>query len=478
MLRYQTAGESHGPQLTAIISGLPAGLPIHAEDVNLDLKRRQGGYGRGGRMKIETDTVRFVSGVRHGEAMGSPITLVIENRDAKNWAEIMTAEPAQEESVGKRAITRPRPGHADLAGVQKFGRSDARDILERASARATTTQVAVGALCKALLAQFGIQVYSHVVNLCGIEVNREKLAGLKWSEIHVRAEESELRVADPGSEPAMKALIDACKTEGDTAGGIFEVVITGLPVGLGNVMNWDEKLDGKIGQLIMSMQAIKGVEIGLGFEAARRKGSKVHDPLYYSENPADYPDGHGPSGGFYRETNGAGGLEGGMTNGEPLIVRAAMKPISTLMQPIASVDFASHQPYNSSKERSDVCALPAAAVVGEALVAYAVAWAFLEKFGGDSLTEVRRNYDGYVASLCQASASTDAQANAATQLVLATINAHYAQHNEWPTRLGLHAALAGRHQPPEIDEAIEFLVKSGTADEVRIEEDSRIFLNS
>jgi chorismate synthase len=397
MLRTMTSGESHGPQLTAIVSGLPANLPIRAAAVNEDLRRRQGGYGRGGRMKIETDTVRFVSGVRHGLSMGSPITLVIENRDWRNWTEIMAPEPASDPAAAeKRAITHPRPGHADLAGLQKFNHTDARDILERASARSTAAQVAVGALCKGLLAEFGMRVVSHVTELCAIKARSD---GLSYDEIARRAELSELRVADPAVEAAMKALIDDCKKQGDTAGGVFEVIVTGVPAGLGNVMNWDEKLDGKIGQVLMSMPAIKGVEIGLGLESARRRGSQVHDAIYYSPEAAQWGEGHGPSGGFYRKSNRAGGLEGGMSNGEPIVVRAAMKPIATLMQPIDSVDFLTRQAVDASKERSDVCALPAAAVVGEALVATAVAWAFLEKFGGDSLAEVRRNFEGYVKSL-------------------------------------------------------------------------------
>lgn len=398
MLRYMTSGESHGPQLTAIISGLPAGLPISAEAVNTDLRRRQGGYGRGGRMKIETDTVRFVSGVRHGAAMGSPITLVVENADWRNWTDVMSpdADPNPERTE-KKSITRPRPGHADLPGIQKFGHTDARNVLERASARATTTQVAIGALCKALLAEFGIEVISHVTQLAHIKAPLPE--GTTFAQLRDRAEASELRVVDSSVEADMKALIDFCKKDGDTAGGIFEVIVTGLPAGLGNVMNYDEKLDGVIGQLMMSMQAIKGVEIGMGFEAAGRLGSQVHDAISYNADPAAWPQGHGPSGGYFRASNGAGGIEGGMTNGEPIVVRAAMKPISTLMRPIGSVDFTTRQPFDSSKERSDVCALPAAAVVGEALIAYAVAWAFLEKFGGDSLAEVRRNYEGYVRSL-------------------------------------------------------------------------------
>ena len=394
MLRMLTSGESHGPQITAILSGIPAGLALVAADIDRDLKRRQGGYGRGGRMKIESDRVKFVSGVRHGRTLGSPLTMVIENRDWKNWGTIMAIEPV--EKTGEREITRPRPGHADLAGVQKFAHDDARNILERASARATATQVAAGGVCKVLLDQFGIKIVSHVVNLGGIAANAE---GLTFDEIAERAERSDVRVADPSVQDEMKALIDKCKQEGDTVGGIFEVIATGLPVGLGNVMNWDEKLDGMIGHLLMSMQAIKGVEIGGGFRTAVRRGSEVHDAIYHTEEAGELPPGHGPTGGFYRKTNNAGGLEGGMTNGEPLIVRVAKKPISTLMRPIASVDFRTRKAMDSSKERSDVCALPAAAVIGEALIAYALAWAFLEKFGGDSMEEVRRNYEAYVASL-------------------------------------------------------------------------------
>lgn len=394
MLRYMTSGESHGPQLTAIVTGVPAGVPLLAEDINRELKRRQGGYGRGGRMKIETDTVQFVSGVRHGKTLGSPLTMVIENNDWRNWDKMMSAAPV-EDGEG-REITRPRPGHADLPGIQKFGHTDARNVLERASARATTTQVAVGALCKRFLAEFDIRVISHVVNLGGIKASTE---GLTYQEIFERAEASDVRVADPSVEAKMKALIDACKKDGDTVGGVFEVIATGVPTGLGNVMNWDDKLDGKIGQLMMSMQAIKGVEIGIGFEAGNRRGSEVHDPIYYSDDAAEKPEGEGPAGGFYRKTNGAGGIEGGMSNGEPIVVRAVMKPISTLMRPIASVDFESREAFDSSKERSDVCALPAAGVVGESQVSYALAWAFLEKFGGDSLAEIRNNYQSYVASL-------------------------------------------------------------------------------
>jgi chorismate synthase len=397
-----TSGESHGPQLTAIVSGLPAGLPVDRAAIDRDLRRRQGGYGRGGRMTIEHDAVRVVSGVRHGQAIGSPITLAVENHDWANWADVMNPDAPAEGPTGtvilhKRTITRPRPGHADLPGLQKFARQDARDVLERASARATVMQVAVGAICKALLAEFGARVLSHVTRFGPIRV--ESPAGMTYAQIAEAAEASDLRVTNPAQAAEIRALIDRCKRDGDTVGGVFEVVATGLPAGLGNVMNWDERLDGKIGQALMSLQAIKGVEIGLGFEAAARLGSRVHDAIEYSTNPGDWLDGHGPSGGFHRKTNGAGGLEGGMTNGEPLVARAAMKPIATLMRPIGSVDYHTKKPSDSSKERSDVCALPAAAVIGEALVAYVLAEAFLAKFGGDSLAETRRNYDAYVASL-------------------------------------------------------------------------------
>ncbi|MEN6625239.1 MAG: chorismate synthase [Candidatus Sumerlaeia bacterium] len=398
MLRYLTAGESHGPQLTAIVSGVPAGLAVSAADIDRDLKRRQGGYGRGGRMTIERDAVRIVSGVRHGLAMGSPITLVVENRDWKNWQAIMSAEPV-EDAEGQRAVTRPRPGHADLAGIQKFGHTDARNILERASARATTTQVAVGAICKALLREFDIRVCSHVVELGDVSVNVEITEQFSHEEFERLVEASELRVADPAAEPAMKEIIDNAKKAGDTVGGIFEVIATGVPAGLGNVMNWDERLDGRIAQAMMALQAIKGVEIGLGFDSARLPGSQVHDPIFYSKDAEDWPVGHGPSGGFYRKTNGAGGIEGGMSNGEPVVVRAAMKPIPTLMRSIESVDFATHEAFDASKERSDVCAVPAAAVIGESLLAIVLAQAMIEKFGGDSVAEMKRNYQGYVKSL-------------------------------------------------------------------------------
>ncbi|MFH0792713.1 MAG: chorismate synthase [bacterium] len=390
MLRYMTAGESHGPCLTSILSGMPAGLSVDEAEINEDLRRRQGGYGRGGRMSIEKDAVRFTSGIRHGKTLGSPITMVIENRDWKNWEQIMSARA--EDATDQRAITRPRPGHADLPGVLKFDQKDARNVLERASARETASRVAIGAICKQLLAEFGVEVFSHVVALGGIRANLE---GFTYAQIHELAERSETRCADPKATKQQIALIDQMKKEGDTLGGVLEIVATNLPAGLGTCMNWDEKLDGRLAQALMSIQAIKGVEIGLGFEGTNRPGSKVHDEIFYSKNPKDALNGHGPSAGFYRVTNGAGGLEGSMTNGEPLVVRMAMKPISTLMRSIQSVDFVSKEAFDAAKERSDVCSVPAAGVVGEAAVAFVLAQAWLEKFGGDSLSEVRRNHEAY-----------------------------------------------------------------------------------
>lgn len=395
-LEFLTAGESHGPQLTAIVRGVPAGLTLTAEDINTDLARRQQGYGRGGRMKIEQDTVLIRSGVRKGMTLGSPVTLVVENRDYISWQPQMSPEPG--ELTEQKVVTRPRPGHADLAGALKFGHRDARNVLERASARETAARVAVGAVCKRLLKEFGIHIYSHVINLGGITVDTSELS---HAEIEERASRSDLRVARPEVEQAMRDLIDRAKKDGDTVGGIYEVVALGVPVGLGSTMHWDEKLDARIAQGIMSCQAIKGVSIGLGFDVANRPGSQVHDPIGYTADPAeaeqrDRERGRGPSGGFYHLSNNAGGLEGGMTNGEPVIVRVAMKPIATLMKPLGSVDLRTKEPFEAVRERSDVCAVPAAAVVGEAILAFVLAQAFLEKFGGDSVEEIRRNYQAYI----------------------------------------------------------------------------------
>ncbi len=392
MLRYFTAGESHGPCLTMVIDGVPAGFPIDVGKVNYDLWRRQQGYGRGGRMLIEKDEVQIRSGVRWGETLGSPIAIGIENRDWKNWTKKMSAAP--EDRDEKIAVTKPRPGHADLTGVLKYDRSDIRDILERASARDTVSRTAVGSFCKQLLAPFGIRVMGYIRSIGNVAAN---LDSLSYEETYARAEDSPVRTADKVAEERMIVLIEECKKEGNTLGGIFEVVALGLPPGLGTHTQWDRKLDGRLAQALMSIQAIKGVEIGLGFEMARRRGSQVHDEIFFDPSkmvtegtPRIVPTG------FYRGSNNSGGTEGGMTNGAPLIVRVAMKPISTLMSPLQSVDLRSKRPADASVERSDVCAAPAAAVVGESVVAFELANAFLEKFGGDSLREIRRNYESYL----------------------------------------------------------------------------------
>jgi chorismate synthase len=392
MLRYFTAGESHGPCLTMVIDGVPAGFSIDVGKVNYDLWRRQQGYGRGGRMLIEKDEVQIRSGVRWGETLGSPIAIGIENRDWKNWTKKMSAAP--EDRDEKIAVTKPRPGHADLTGVLKYDRSDIRDILERASARDTVSRTAVGSFCKQLLAPFGIRVMGYIRSIGNVAAN---LDSLSYEETYARAEDSPVRTADKVAEERMIALIEECKKEGNTLGGIFEVVALGLPPGLGTHTQWDRKLDGRLAQALMSIQAIKGVEIGLGFEMARRRGSQVHDEIFFDPTkmvtegtPRIVPTG------FYRGSNNSGGTEGGMTNGAPLVVRVAMKPISTLMSPLQSVDLRSKQPADASVERSDVCAAPAAAVVGESVVAFELANAFLEKFGGDSLREIKRNYESYL----------------------------------------------------------------------------------
>jgi len=395
MLRYFTAGESHGPCLTAIIDGVPAGFPIDVKKINHDLWRRQQGYGRGGRMLIEKDEVQIRSGIRWGETLGSPVALGIENRDWKNWTKKMSASPEDRDEA--LAVTKPRPGHADLTGVLKYRHSDIRNILERASARDTVSRTAVGSFCKQLLAPFGIKVMGYIRSIGKVEARNE---GLTYEEIFARSDESPVRVADKEAEDKMIALIEDCKKKGDTLGGIFEVVALGLPPGLGSHAQWDDKLDGRLARALMSIQAIKGVEIGLGFEMARRRGSEVHDEIFFDPDkmvsegtPRIVPTG------FYRGSNNSGGTEGGMSNGAPLVVRVAMKPISTLMSPLQSVDLRSKRPADASVERSDVCSAPAAAVVGEAVVAFELAVAFLEKFGGDSLHEITRNYEGYLGQI-------------------------------------------------------------------------------
>jgi chorismate synthase len=392
MLRYFTAGESHGPCLTMIVDGVPAGFPVDMGKINHDLWRRQQGYGRGGRMLIEKDEAQVRSGIRWGETIGAPIALGIENRDWKNWTKKMSALP--EDRDDRIAVTKPRPGHADLNGVLKYDRADVRDILERASARETVARTAVGSLAKQLLAPFGIRVMGYIRSLGNVVAD---FSGLTFDEVYARSEESPVRTADREAEAKMVALIEECKREGNTLGGIFEVVALGLPPGLGSHTQWDRKLDGRLAQALMSIQAMKGVEIGLGFEMARRRGSQVHDEIFFDPGkmvsegtPRIVPTG------FYRGSNNSGGTEGGMTNGAPLVARVAMKPISTLMSPLQSVELRSKQPADASVERSDVCAAPAAAVVGESVVAFELAKAFLEKFGGDSLREIRRNYESYL----------------------------------------------------------------------------------
>lgn len=429
-LEYITAGESHGPQLTAILRGIPAGLNLSPDDINADMQRRQLGYGRGPRMNIEKDTAHIKGGVRKGTTLGSPVALVIENRDYKSWEPLMAPEPG--DMPAQKLVTRPRPGHADLSGALKFNHADARNVLERSSARETAARVAVGAICRRLLGELGITVYSHIVNLGGIKVDA---TGLTHQEIIDKVATSELRVARIEVEAQMIALIDKAKKAGDTVGGVYEVVALGVPMGLGSTMNWDEKLDGRLAQGLISCQAIKGVSVGMGFDVASTPGSGVHDPIAFnwdeaseasrerSTKAASHEDdepgspgqtpgskqlqrresieseplpGRGPSGGFYHLSNKAGGIEGGMSNGEPIVLRAAMKPIATLMKPLQSVDLQSKETFDAVRERSDVCAVPAAGVVGEAIVCYILAQAVLEKFGGDSMAELRRNFDSYV----------------------------------------------------------------------------------
>lgn len=388
-ISFRTAGESHGPALVSLIEGVPAGLPLLAADVDGQLARRQQGYGRGRRMQIETDRVEFLSGVRAGETLGSPIAMLIRNRDWANWEAIMDPAPRPEDDTPegrRRQVTRVRPGHADLTGLLKFDREDARDILERASARETTARVAAGAIARRLLAEFGVRVGSHLVHLGGIDAAPASLP----DDINAAADESPLRCLDRTAEAAMIARIDEAKQAGDTLGGICEVVVTGLPVGLGAHVSWDRKLDGRLAQAICSIPAVKGVEMGMGFAAARAKGSEVHDAI--EPRPGSIRTGN-----VQRRTNRAGGLEGGMTTGEPLVLRVAMKPIATLMRPLGTVDTRTGAVADAAAERSDVTAVPAMGVIAEAMAALVLADAFAEKFGGDSLAEMRRNHDGYLA---------------------------------------------------------------------------------
>lgn len=375
-MRYLTAGESHGPRLTAIIEGVPAGLPLTADYINAELKRRQGGYGRGARMKIESDQVEITSGVRHGLTMGGPITLNVTNLDHQKWLEIMSAADVDEKKKGLRKITKPRPGHADLVGGMKYRFDDLRNSLERSSARETTMRVAVGAVAKRLLEEIGVEVASHIVTFGGIDINVPD--DLTVAEIKERAAQSEVSIVNPEREEEIKAYIDQIKKDGDTIGGVIETVVGGVPVGLGSYVQWDKKLDAKIAQGVVSINAFKGVEFGVGFEAGRLKGSQVMDEILWSEED-----------GFTRRTNNLGGFEGGMTNGQPIVVRGVMKPIPTLYKPLMSVDIETHEPYKATVERSDPTALPAAGVVMESVVATVLAPEVLEKFSSDNLEELK-----------------------------------------------------------------------------------------
>ena len=379
--RFTTAGESHGRGLVGILEGIPAGLPVSAERINAELKRRMGGYGRGARMKIESDQIEWLAGVRAGETLGSPIAMLVWNRDWEHWQDVMAPEADAPATERRRQVTRPRPGHADLAGSLKYDRQDARDILERASARETVARVACGAVCKVLLEQFGVEVGSHVVELGGVTA---KYHAPLPTPLNQAADASPVRCLDPTAEQEMIARIDAAKAAGDTLGGVVEVIALGAPVGLGSHVSWDAKLDGRLAQALMSIPAVKGVELGLGFEAARRKGSEVHDEILP---------------GLSRATNRAGGTEGGMTTGEPLVARVAMKPISTLMSPLRTVDLKTGGAAQAQSERSDVTAVPAMGVIAEAMVSLVLAQALLEKFGGDALSETKRNFAGYVAQV-------------------------------------------------------------------------------
>jgi chorismate synthase len=395
MLRFSTAGESHGESLVATVSGMPAGVVVEQEFIDRELWRRQQGYGRGGRMRIERDTAHILSGVRHGKTIGSPIAMVLANNDWKNWTEILPVEAG--DASKHKAVASPRPGHADLAGSLKYDFPDARYVLERASARESAARVAAGAMAKLLLRVLGVEVASHVIRVGKAELQR--LA--TWEEIAALQAKDEvlLNCVDAGSEAAMKAEVDAVLRTGDTVGGVFEVVVHGLPPGVGTHANWDERLDGLLAQAVMSLQAVKAVEIGRGVTAAESVGSAVHDAIGYEEQGVgDRVQGVGKAvqfTGFTREQNNAGGIEGGISNGEDVVVRGYLKPISTLRRPLASVSFATREPVKAAYERSDVCVVPAAGVAAEAMVALTVARLMVEKFGGDSLKEMQRNFDGY-----------------------------------------------------------------------------------
>ncbi len=383
MFRFETAGESHGECLVATLTGLPSGVPVSLERINRELWRRQQGFGRGGRMKIETDTVEIVAGVRHSQTIGAPIAMIIRNKDWKNWTEPMAVEDFEGSEEKRKKVLRPRPGHADLAGMIKYNYHDARYILERASARETTARVAVGAMAKELLREFSITILSHVIGVGPEKLGRQAT----WDELVALSLKDEvlLGCVDAEAEQRMKAVVDEAYRTGDTVGGVFEVVAHGLPIGLGSHITWDSRLDGKLAQAIVSIQAVKGVEIGYASEGAEAFGSKVQDTIHYNKEDRA----------FFRGANRAGGLEGGMTNGQDLLVRGLLKPISTLRRPLASVDILTRDAEKAAYERSDVAVVPAAGVIGEAMVAIVLAQVFIEKFGGDSMEETRRNYDGY-----------------------------------------------------------------------------------
>jgi chorismate synthase len=378
-LRYLNGGESHGKYLLAVLEGVPSGLPLTAEMIDHDLARRQKGYGRGGRMRVEQDRVEFACGVRKGKTIGNPLGLLIANKDWDNWKEVMAAEPGP--TPPEKVVTRPRPGHADLVGAIKYGHRDVRNVLEKASARETAIRVAIGGVAKALLRHFGIEVISYTVEIGGIVAQ----CGPDSLEAYKKAESSDVRSPDPDAGSKMIEQIRTAKHRGDTLGGVFEVVVMNPPIGLGTYAQWDRRLSARLAMAAMSIQAMKGVEIGMGFEAARRFGSEVHDEIYYDRTEKE----------FVRKTNNAGGLEGGITNGQPIVIRVAMKPISTLYSPKKSVDIISKEPFEATVERSDICTVPAAGVVGEAVIAFEMANALLEKFGGDSLEEMKRNFEAY-----------------------------------------------------------------------------------
>jgi len=381
MLRFLTAGESHGPALTAVLEGMIAGVPVSGKVVRAELTRRRMGYGRGTRMKIEEDRLEILGGVRHGRTIGSPISMVIHNTEWPKWQNVMAVEEENAE-VEDPSLTRPRPGHADLVGMQKYGFGDARNVLERASARETAARVAVGSVCKAFLGALGVTVLSHVIEVGGVRASDGAVPGPDDLE---RVDASELRTLDPAAETEMRNVIEEARRRGDTLGGVFEVVVYGLPPGLGSHVHWDRRIDARLAQALMSIHAIKGVEVGPGFEIARTPGSQAHDEISWT-----------PEGGYDRATGRSGGTEGGMTTGGPLRVRAAMKPLSSLARPLQTVDVATKEEAVAITQRSDVCAVPAAGVVGEAVVAFVLAAATLEKFGGDSIAETRRNLRGYL----------------------------------------------------------------------------------